>query len=150
MVCTGVRLENLDIPVNCGLLSVLFMPYKHILLIDDDEDDQEIFLTALGNIDNSIACTTLGNGREALDMLTAKQIAPDLIFLDLNMPVMNGQQFLAEIKKETALKNIPVIILSTSSHKSSIQLTKELGAMQFLSKPDKFEDLLIVLRSVLN
>ena len=125
------------------------MTYKHILLIDDDEDDQEIFLTALGKIDRSIVCTAIDNAREALDMLIARQINPDLIFLDLNLPVMNGQQFLMEIKKEKALSKLPIVILSTSSHRATIELTRELGAMDFHSKPDNFRELIDIIRSVL-
>jgi CheY-like chemotaxis protein len=64
------------------------------------------------------------------------------------MPIMSGQQFLIEIKKENELKNIPVIILSTSSHTSAIQQAKALGAKDFFSKPDKFEDLIFLLKSV--
>jgi CheY-like chemotaxis protein len=125
------------------------MRYKNILLVDDDEDDQEIFLTALEKVNHSIHCTALDNASIALNMLLEKQLNPDLIFLDLNMPVMNGQQFLTEIKKELLLKDIPVIILSTSSHKATIQLTKELGAMDFISKPDNFNALVNTLKATL-
>jgi CheY-like chemotaxis protein len=123
--------------------------YKNILLIDDDDDDQEIFLSALENVDRSIVCTALDNATEALSMLQEKKINPDLIFLDLNMPIMNGEQFLKTIKKLNNLQDIPVIILSTSSHKSTVQLTKSLGAKDFVSKPDKFEDLINILRLIL-
>ena len=125
------------------------MRYNNILLIEDDEDDQEIFQAALDKVEGSIQCTALDNAREALHLLHNKEIEPDLIFLDLNMPVMNGQQFLTEIKKDNTLKKIPVIILSTSSHKATIEMTKELGAKDFVSKPDKFEDLITTLRSIL-
>lgn len=125
------------------------MAYKHILLIDDDEDDQEIFLTALGKIDRSIICTATDNAREALEMLITRKISPDLIFLDLNLPLMNGQQFLVEIKKEKTLSKLPVVILSTSSHRATIELTRELGATDFHSKPDNFKDLIEIIKSVL-
>ena len=126
------------------------MLYRNILLIDDDEDDQEIFRTALEKVDLGVNCICLNDAREALDKLRSNQLQPDLIFLDLNMPVMNGQQFLMEIKNDDELNYIPVIILSTSSHRTTIELTKELGAMDFYSKPDKFEDLIGILKSVLN
>jgi CheY-like chemotaxis protein len=126
------------------------MAYKNLLLIDDDEDDQEIFLTALEKVNQSIHCIALDSAVEAMQKLENGQINPDLIFLDLNMPIMNGQQFLVEIKKEESLKNIPVIILSTSSHKATIELTKELGAIDFFSKPDKFEDYISLLSSVIS
>jgi CheY-like chemotaxis protein len=125
------------------------MGYSNIMMIDDDDDDQEIFLTALQKVTNSISCIAVNNGCEALQKLKSKQIQPDLIFLDLNMPVMNGQQFLMEIKKDEELKNIPIIIFSTSSHSPTIALTKLLGAHDFITKPDKFEDLVNILTSVL-
>ena len=125
------------------------MPYRNILLIDDDEDDREIFQAAVEKLDQPINCIVLKNAGEALDLLRANQLNADLIFLDLNMPGMNGQQFLLEIKRIEDLKHIPIIILSTSSHSSTIEITKDLGAMDFFSKPDKFEDLIGILRSVL-
>src|SRR5215212_8092715 len=125
------------------------MPYRNILLIDDDEDDSEIFQAAVEKLDQPINCIVLKNAGEALDLLRGNELNPDLIFLDLNMPGMNGQQFLLEIKRTEDLKHIPIIILSTSSHSSTIEITKDLGALDFFSKPDKFEDLIGILRSVL-
>ncbi len=125
------------------------MLYRKILHIDDDEDDQEIFVTALGQVNNKVEYTAHDNPAEALQQLEKKQINPDLIFLDLNMPVMNGQQFLVELKKRTSLKHIPVIILSTSSHIPTINLMKELGAMDFITKPDDFEELIYKLQAIL-
>jgi CheY-like chemotaxis protein len=123
--------------------------YKDILLIDDDDDDQEIFLAALDEINKSIKCTIAVNGKEALELLKSRKINPDIIFLDLNMPVMNGQQFLLEIKQDKKHKEIPVLILSTTSHKATIDLIMDMGAQQFFSKPDSFEDLIDILKSIL-
>ena len=125
------------------------MSYKNILLIDDDEDDQEIFVTALQKAKLAVTCTALISAHEALDMLTAKKVEPDLIFLDLNMPVMNGQQFLKELKRNEIVKNIPVIVLSTSSQPATIEQVKALGAKDFFSKPNKFEDLIFMLNTIL-
>lgn len=125
------------------------MLYKNILLIDDDEDDQEIFLTALEKLAPSLTCKTLENARKALDMMHTGQLDPDIIFLDWNMPIMNGQQFLTEIKKVDNLKDIPIIILSTSSHNITMQTAKQLGADDFITKPDNFDNLMGLLRSVL-
>ncbi|MEO7765777.1 MAG: response regulator [Ferruginibacter sp.] len=121
------------------------MKYPNILLIDDDEDDQEIFIAALKDVSDSVICTVLGDANEALQKLVAKDIVPDVIFLDLNMPVMNGQQFLVTIKSNMALKDIRVIIFSTSSHPATIQLTKQLGASDFITKPNKYNDLVNIL-----
>ena len=66
---------------------------------------------------------------------------PDFIFLDLNMPKMDGRTCLAELKKDVKLKNIPVIIFTTTSHSKEIDETYELGAAYFLSKPSDFKKL---------
>jgi len=125
------------------------MPYHNILLIDDDPDDHEIFLSALEMVSANVGFTGLKSAGEALQKLAAKNIIPDVIFLDLNMPLMNGQQFLQEIKKNEDLRAIPVIIYSTSSHSKIIQQTKELGADDFITKPDKLDDLRLILKSVI-
>jgi CheY-like chemotaxis protein len=62
---------------------------------------------------------------------------------------MNGEQFLAEIKKQEALKAIPVIIFSTSSQPNTIQLTKDLGAADFITKPDRYQELVKLLKAFL-
>jgi CheY-like chemotaxis protein len=121
------------------------MSYRHLVLIDDDEDDQEIFLAALSEVSDAVTCTTYVSAQEALQALTGAQQTPDVIFLDLNMPLMNGQQFLVEIKKIGSLKHIPVIIFSTSSHSATIQATKELGAYDFITKPGSFNKLITIL-----
>ncbi|CAG5068807.1 DNA-binding transcriptional regulator NtrC [Dyadobacter sp. CECT 9623] len=125
------------------------MPYQNILLIDDDEDDQEIFLSALENVSNSVNCVTISNAVTALEKLSRRELETDLIFLDLNMPLMNGQEFLIELKNRQELRDIPVIILSTSSNVSTIQHSKQLGAADFIKKPDSFDELVHILKSVL-
>ncbi len=125
------------------------MQYQTILHIDDDEDDQEIFLTALHQITRDIQYRALDSAVDALEQLRIQKLTADLIFLDLNMPEMNGQQFLLELKKNELLKHIPVIILSTSAHKPTISLMKELGAHDFITKPDDFTELINQLRNVL-
>lgn len=125
------------------------MLYNNILLIDDDEDDQEIFLMALDELSENFKCTTISSARDALSQLENGQLSPDLILLDLNMPIMNGQQFLAEIKKKESLKHIPVIIFSTSFHEATIQLARELGAADFITKPGKIPDLVNILKPLI-
>ena len=122
------------------------MLYKNILLIDDDTEDQEIFMTALESVSNTIVCTAISSARDALHQLSEKQMITDLIFLDLNMPLMSGQQFLTALKEDKELRHIPVIILSTSSNTSTIKLAKESGAKDFITKPDKFNDLINILK----
>lgn len=123
------------------------MKYTNILLIDDDSDDKDFFINALKIVSETVTFNWAENGSKALEVLESKQVAPELIFLDWNMPVMNGHEFLEEIKKREGLKDIPVIILSTSSHYKTITLSRELGAEDFITKPNNFGDLVEILSS---
>lgn len=115
---------------------------RTFFIVDDDIDDQELFIEAVNEVDKSIRCLSVSNCEEALHLLKNRKIdMPDMIFLDLNMPRLNGKQCLAELKKESHLANIPVIIYSTSCEKRDIEETARLGAAHFLTKPSKFADL---------
>ena len=120
-----------------------------LFLVDDDIDDHEIFKSALAKVDEDLALLTATNGYEALDVLSAASTLPDYIFVDLNMPRMGGLQFLKEIKQTDTLKNIPVIIYSTSSNPGDIAKTKQLGAISFVTKPSRFSDLCSLLQSLI-
>jgi len=124
------------------------MAYKHILLIDDDVEDQEIFKAALTIVSADIQCTSFTNAQDALDKL--HRINPDVIFLDLNMPIMSGQEFLTAMKNREHIQHIPVIIFSTSSNTGTIQQTKQLGATDFITKPDRFDKLIDLLKPIIN
>ena len=125
------------------------MQSSQIFLIEDDKDDQEIFIAALEELYNPVNCTTAMNGYEGYNQLITKQVKPDVIFLDLNMPLMNGYEFLEKIKQEDQLKNIPVIILTTSSNPQTIREVKHLGAKKFLTKPGSFTELTNLLQTTL-
>ena len=106
------------------------------LLIDDDEDDQEIFSMALEDINSGIQCIMVSNGVAALEKLNAKKpLIPDFIFIDVNMPKMNGIECLREIQKLDHLKDAEVFMYSTSSDEKMIEKSKALGAKDFIVKP---------------
>jgi len=105
------------------------------LLIDDDSDDQEIFLFTLGKMDKPIDCLLAKDGVDALEKLKSEIITPDIIILDLNMPFMDGRKCLIEIKKIERLRKIPVYIYSTSSESKLKEELKELGAADYIEKP---------------
>ena len=112
---------------------------KKFLLTDDDKDDRELFFEALAAIDPHIICEGAEHGREALLRLTKDDISkPDIIFLDINMPVMNGWELLHTIKKHTSFRDIPVIIYTTSSEERDKMIARDLGALCFVTKPDEF------------
>src|SRR5688572_1332394 len=115
---------------------------KTCLLIDDDLDDQEIFALALQQVSERFQCRMVNDGYEALQCLrNDSYVLPDFIFLDLNMPRMNGKECLTEIKKHDHLKDIPVIIYSTSSFQGDIIQTRKLGAAAFITKPFSIDEL---------
>lgn len=124
------------------------MHFENVLLIDDDEEDTEIFVTAMREVSTKVACRIMYSASEALQKLESGEIEPEVIFLDLNMPIMNGQKFLEEIKKNPDLRDIPVIIFSTSSQPGTIRLTKELGAYDFITKPESFDGLVKILNPI--
>ncbi|OQP55929.1 hypothetical protein A4H97_20290 [Niastella yeongjuensis] len=121
-----------------------------LFLVDDDLDDHEIFKSALEKVDSAIQLLAATNGLEALTMLSIANKLPDYIFVDLNMPRMGGLQFLKEIKQTHHLKDVPVIIYTTSSNPVDILRTKELGAVTFITKPSRFSELCSFLRSLIN
>lgn len=122
---------------------------RTIFLVDDDVDDVEIFSLALTEVDDSIVCVAAGNGIEALSKLNDNGLMPDCIFLDLNMPRMDGRQCLAEIKRNPCLQHIPVVIFSTSSEPKDITEALAMGAMDFVTKPSAINELVDKLRLVL-
>lgn len=122
---------------------------KTIFLIDDDPDDREIFQEILGHEHPSIAFQQAENGAAAFEKLKSKNFPmPDVIFLDLNMPIMDGRAFLQQIKKEIALQDIPVIIYSTSSSEIDKKFAADNHASQFLTKQYSIELLRKDLNSV--
>jgi DNA-binding response OmpR family regulator len=116
------------------------------LLIDDDLDDQEFFAIALTRVNNNFKCELSASGTEAIKKLNDTTLpVPDFIFLDLNMPKMNGKECLREIKSFEHLNHIPVVIYSTSSLKTDVSETKLLGASEFITKPFSMNELVAVL-----
>jgi CheY-like chemotaxis protein len=105
-------------------------------LIDDDLDDQEIFCMALQQFDDHIECEFANDGAKAIEQLRAGEgKIPDCIFIDMNMPRMNGIECLEQIKKIDYLKDIPVCMFSTSADPTLVARAKALGAIDFLVKP---------------
>ncbi len=125
------------------------MKYRSILHIDDDIEDQEIFNSALSIVSDELQCISLTSAKDALQKLEANELKPDVIFLDLNMPIMSGQEFLVKIKNINHLNHIPVIIFSTSSNPSTIAATKEMGAFGFITKPSRFDELVNILKPLI-
>jgi CheY-like chemotaxis protein len=123
---------------------------KRIFIIDDDVEDQEIFMEAVKEISPSIECFASTSGEQALEHLSDGSIKPDLIFLDLNMPKLNGKQILGEIKNLAGAKQIPVIMYSTSFAPRDLEEIQRVGAVHHLLKPSRFDDLVSALRDLID
>ncbi len=115
---------------------------KHkVLIVDDDTDDQILFVEAILNIDPFCECDAVENGVEALNFLRNTNTLPSVILLDLNMPLMNGHLFLQKVKKIADFKHIPIAVFSTSTNIDDDQTSKKLGANFFFTKPNNIKDL---------
>lgn len=113
----------------------------NIFYTDDDADDREVFKEVIAEINEDIFIFTQRDGDELMNMLKNPPPRPHLVFLDLNMPEKNGYEVLKEIRQTDKMKNLPVIIFSTSSDEDSINTTKTLGATLYVNKPNGYADL---------
>jgi CheY-like chemotaxis protein len=121
---------------------------RKFLLADDDTDDANLFCEAINQV--SLAeCNTVENGLELFKLLSKQNTDnPDIIFLDINMPMMDGWECLRKLKSSSDYSSIPVIMYSTSSAKRDIDMAYSLGAQLFLTKPEDFRELSKILEIV--
>lgn len=125
--------------------------YRSILLIDDDAEDQEIFLDAIQEVDPGVHCAFANDAEAALKQLNEEVILrPDMLFIDLNMPKINGKQLLREIKSADHLKGIPVIMYSTFFGPQDIEEITSLGAVHYMIKATRFVELCNALKYILS
>lgn len=120
-----------------------------IFYADDDVDDQDFFKEIVSEIGGGHRVYTHDHGMALLEELDNPPPAPDVIFLDLNMPEKNGHQVLEEIRQSPKYKHLPVIILSTSDDEGQINKSKKLGANLYICKPNSYPLFRKMLSSVL-
>ncbi|GGL18018.1 response regulator [Deinococcus radiotolerans] len=114
----------------------------HVLLVDDEIADAELFTEIFMEAFPEVQIRHVLNGREALDHLDRAGTArPDLIILDLNMPVMNGHDFLQRAKAHDTHRDIPILVLSTSSGEDDVQRSYHNFASGYAVKPASYQDL---------
>jgi CheY-like chemotaxis protein len=123
------------------------MKPAHILLVEDNEGDIILTLEAFEESKIKTNISVVKNGQEALDFLFRQgefvsAQKPDIIILDINIPIFNGHEVLKKIKEDPNLKRIPVIMLTTSSNKKDIHLTYENHGNSFITKPINMDEFL--------
>ncbi|MFP5438516.1 MAG: response regulator [Bacteroidia bacterium] len=112
---------------------------KNIYLAEDDIDDVDFFKEALKDICPGCTLHVSGNGEELIEALDKGNPKPDIIFIDINMPKMDGIEALISMKSNGYLSNnIPVIIYSTSTNYDSIKRAYDNGANHYFTKPSSF------------
>jgi len=121
---------------------------KEILLIDDDEDELEVFTEALRSVDKNIQCSQARDLNEALEFLSYR--SPAYIFIDYNMPKVNGFEVVAEIKKIEKLENSKIILYSNYISEEMNEKAIYLGAYKCVKKPSMINVLIKNLREILN
>lgn len=125
-------------------------PERYILLVDDDPDEHLLFQDALKELRDAPRLVYARDGQQLMQFLSdAKAELPTIIFLDLNMPRMNGFECLQEIRKSSKLNGIPVVIFSTTSQTQTIDKVYEQGANYYIRKPNTFAMLKEVIERML-
>lgn len=118
-----------------------------ILYVDDDPEDQEFFVSCLSVSRPDTHCYIAIDGQTALEMVSAIPV-PRYIFIDLQLPRMNGIELLKQIKAIPAYSSVPCYILSTSLYEPYERLIMEIGGNGFLRKPASFEEFKIMFDNV--
>jgi len=118
----------------------------NIILVDDDLDDVLIFRQAVKDINKAVNCVELGSGKDLLNYLEVATYVPRLIFLDFNMPVMNGLECLTELRQNPKYESIPVVIYTTYLTPEQQNSCLALGA-SVIYKPNTYSELLEVVET---
>lgn len=121
-----------------------------ILLVDDDEDDQDIFKEAVSMVKPECELRVACDGEHALTKLQEQTQLPDYIFLDVNMPKMDGREFLEQVKSHPVYQHVPVVIYSTSNHTTEMGRYFKMGATNYITKPSEFNLLVAYLKTILH
>jgi CheY-like chemotaxis protein len=121
----------------------------NILLIEDDAIEIMKFNRVLSTLGLNHKIIEANNGEEALEILKIKNTIPDIIILDLNMPKINGIEFLQILKNDSFLKYIPAIILTTSNNHKDVLECYKIGIAGYVLKPLKYEDYVDRIRKTL-
>jgi CheY-like chemotaxis protein len=119
-----------------------------IILADDERNDHDFFRDALRDIHHSIRLSVVDDGAELL--LTLQHYLPDMLFLDLDMPIKNGLECLREIRNNPTTEDLPVVVFSSTTRSVNIDTAYAMGADLFFIKPSTFSDLKSALLALLS
>lgn len=124
-------------------------PLKYVYLADDDEDDRLLFSDAVESIFDDCEVATFVDGERLIRHLKSNpDIVPFIMFIDINMPRMNGFECLEAIKSMPLCKDVPVIMYSTSSSQADIARSRELGANLYVQKPYNYEVMKVLMQQI--
>lgn len=128
---------------------------RSIMVAEDDPDDRFLIKSAFEEVVPNLVTYFVTNGEELLNWLnqahkSSSTPLPALIILDLNMPKISGHQALQEIKEKSEFSSIRIVVLTTSANDEDIAFCKNNGVQSFFTKPDNFDDLLQIIRSIIN
>ncbi|MCR9264296.1 MAG: response regulator [Flavobacteriaceae bacterium] len=121
----------------------------YILFIEDDAIETMKFQRTLAKLESKHTLIEAKNGEEALEILQSGRSLPDIILLDLNMPRMNGIEFLEILKQHDKIKYLPTIVLTTSENRDDLLECYKIGIAGYIIKPLKYEDYEEKLKTVL-
>lgn len=121
----------------------------NLFLIEDDAIETMKFQRVLSKLQTKHTLTEAKNGEEALAFLQSGDTLPDVIFLDLNMPRMNGIEFLGILKKDEHIKYLPIVILTTSENREDLLECYKRGVAGYILKPLRYEDYESQMKTVL-
>ncbi len=123
-----------------------------VLVVDDSDDDILLFHEAFERIDPSIECEVARDGREAIELLAElkrRQSLPQLVFMDLNMPILDGCAAVRKLRQELGLADLAVVVFTSSDLPEDSKIVYEAGANSCIRKPDNYWRWVDVIRSVL-
>lgn len=129
-------------------MDLLYRNPLTIILADDDDDDRSVFREALKEVFPEARLLEVSNGVQLMERLASIQEKPDVIFLDINMPLKNGKECLVKIRQMDEFNDMPLIMYSTSVDIADIEWTFKRGANLYISKPVFYTGVVDSLRKV--
>jgi CheY-like chemotaxis protein len=125
------------------------MTPRNCILIDDDRDDQEIFVAAVQDVNPQVKVSVNDNAERMLNELRETANLPDLIFLDINMPKMDGFEFMLNMQRDIRLRKVRVVFYTTTNRPEQIEKANALGATGFITKTNSYAELCDALQKYL-